>query len=284
VSPARFIANFDRIVDAPGAIPSLRGFVLDLAVRGKLAPQDPTEEPASELLHRIRAEKEALRRNGSSRLRSAAPLLEVAAPPFPLPESWMWVSLADVLTKLTDGTHHSPPNGESGDFMYVTAKNVKPEGVSLHNISYVSADVHREIYARCDPECGDILYVKDGATTGIVTINNLTEPFSMLSSVALLKLADGVYNRLLVQFLRSPFFYQQMRGLMKGAAITRVTLKRMAPALLPLPPEAEQRRIVENIEEFSRVLDQIEKEQAATLRQKELLLDVLIHEALGVEP
>jgi len=63
-----------------------------------------------------------------------------------------------------------------------------------------------EIYSRRNPEKGDILYIKDGATTGIVTINDLVEPFSMLLSVALLKLPSFLYNRLVAEFLRSPFF------------------------------------------------------------------------------
>ncbi len=101
--------------------------------------------------------------------------------------------------------------------------------VSLKNVTYVSAPVHDEIFARCNPAKGDVLYIKDGATTGVVTVNDLDEPFSMLSSVALLKVPAGLYNRLLVAFLRSPFLYDQMRGFMKGAALPRVTLRGWPP-------------------------------------------------------
>jgi type I restriction enzyme, S subunit len=182
-----------------------------------------------------------------------------------VPKNWAWVQLGDIVLKLTDGTHHSPTSFQSGDYLYISAKNIKDDGVSLDEVSYVSTAVHNEIYARCNPEKGDVLYIKDGATTGVVTVNDLDEPFSMLSSVALLKLPTGVYNRLLVAFLRSPFFYGQMRGFMKGAALPRVTLKRMAPALLPLPPRAEQERIVAKVDELMTLLNQLE----ATQRERE---------------
>jgi type I restriction enzyme S subunit len=256
------LSQFARIADAPDAIPRLRQFILDLAVRGKLVSQDPKDEPASELLTRILTEKAKRIKDGKMRRQQTGSDLRDEDTPFQIPRNWQWVWLIDLLTKLTDGTHHSPPNFRDGAFKYVSAKNIKPEGVSTSDITYVSCEVHREIYKRCDPVKGDILYIKDGATTGIVTVNNLDEPFSMLSSVALLKLAGGVYNRLLVNFLRSPFFYDQMREQMKGAAITRVTLKRMAPVPIPLPPLAEQHRIVAKVDELMALCDRLEAAQA----------------------
>jgi type I restriction enzyme S subunit len=139
-------------------------------------------------------------------------------------------------------------------------------------MALVSAEIHKEIYSRCNPAKGDILYIKDGATTGVVTINDLEEPFSMLSSVALLKLPSCIFNRLIVEFLRSPFFYDQMRGFMKGAAITRVTLKRIAPALVPLPPLAEQHRIVAKVDELMALCDQLEAAKTQREQSRERLV------------
>ena len=82
----------------------------------------------------------------------------------------------------------------------------------------------------------DILYIKDGATTGVVTINNLDEPFSMLSSVALLKQPQAINNRYLFFALKAPFFYETMRSGMTGVAITRVTLNKLQEAIIPLAP------------------------------------------------
>ena len=80
-----------------------------------------------------------------------------------MPESWEWFRLNEGMLKLNDGTHHSPKNFEKGEYKYVTAKNIKPYGVELSNITYVTKEVHEEIYQRCNPEYGDILYIKDGA-------------------------------------------------------------------------------------------------------------------------
>lgn len=91
-----------------------------------------------------------------------------------LPEGWAEVSLDDISIKITDGTHHSPPNSSEGDFKYITAKNIKNDGIDLKNLTFVSSEVHIEIYSRCNPEYGDLLLIKDGATTGIVTLIGLT--------------------------------------------------------------------------------------------------------------
>ena len=277
MNPTQLLAHFDRISEAPDAVARLRRFILDLAVRGKLVEQDPSDEPAAELLKRIQAEKTRLVKVGAIRKQEQLSEVNASDELFKIPASWCWVRLSHVLTKLTDGTHHSPPNEPEGEFMYVTAKNIKPEGISVTNITYVSAEVHSEIYGRCNPEKGDILYIKDGATTGVVTINNLDQPFSMLSSVALLKLSTCLNNRLVVEFLRSPFFYGQMRGFMKGAAIPRVTLKRMAPAHIPLPPLAEQHRIVAKVDELMALCDEL----AAAQIEREVRRDQLVAASLN---
>ncbi len=248
-----FFEKFDQFADAPDAVAKMRELVLELAVQGRLVPQHATEETAHVLLERVAS-------TAKTRGRDAGESEDTDAP-FHIPETWAWVRLPRVLKKLTDGTHHSPPNGQSGAFMYVTAKNIKTDGVLLDGITYVSKDVHDEIYSRCDPSFGDILYIKDGATTGIATINQVKEPFSMLSSVALLKPSEAIFNRYLLWAMRSPFFYAETRGAMKGAAITRVTLSVMAASLLPLPPLAEQKRIVAKVDELMALCDRLEAQQ-----------------------
>ena len=242
----------------------LKKSILQYAVQGKLVPQDPTDEPASALLERIRAEKEHLIKSGKIKRNKHESVIfrrdnsyyervdgierciddEI---PFEIPESWEWVRLKTISMKITDGTHHSPPNSENGDFLYITAKNVKDDGVSLNNVSYVSKETHNEIYSRCNPENGDLLLIKDGATTGVVTVNNLTQPYSMLSSVALVKLSKLVSAWYLVYVLRSDLFYKIIRSEMKGTGITRITLKQIEPLLIPLPPIDEQQQIINRV-------------------------------------
>jgi len=237
----RICDNFDLLYDAPETVGQLRQAILQLAVQGKLVAQDSEDEPASVLLEEIKSEKEQLAKDKKIRKINPLPPIKENEMSYELPDKWMWARLGDALLKITDGTHHSPPNGPKGEFKYITAKNIKSEGINLSNITYVSKAVHEEIYNRCGPESGDILYIKDGATTGIVTINELNEQFSMLSSVALLKNPSKIYNRYLLYVLRSPYFYTLMRNDMSGVAITRVTLTKLNRALIPLAPFEEQK-------------------------------------------
>ena len=237
----------------------LKSSILQLAIQGKLVEQRPEEGTGEELYQQIQAEKKRLMKEG--KIKKEKPLPEIAEDevPFEIPEGWKWVQLRDIATKITDGTHHSPANHEQGKYKYVTAKNVKNQGVMLTNITYVSEDVHNEIFARCNPEHGDVLLIKDGATTGVVTVNNLIEPFSMLSSVALLKMPSLMSAWYLVYVLRSDLLYKAVRAQMKGTGITRITLKQIELMTIPLPPLAEQKRIVAQIEELLPYLDRYEK-------------------------
>ena len=180
--------------------------------------------------------------------------------PFEVPENWEWVNIMEILLKLTDGTHHSPKNYPKGNYKYITAKNIKNEGIVLDDVTYVDDETHHEIFSRCNPEYGDILYIKDGATTGVVAINNLTEDFSLLSSVALLKPSKLVSNKYLFYYLQSPYCYESVRSSMKGVGITRITLKQIADWDVPIPPIGEQHRIVEYIDSFFSQIDLIAKD------------------------
>ena len=221
------LSNMELLAAAPGGVAKLRELILTLAVQGKLVPQDPADEPASVLLQKIRAEKDRLIVEG--KIKRDKPLAEIAEEekPFELPVGWEWVRLGSAAKKITDGTHHSPASFSSGDFKYLSAKNIKTWGIDLSDVTYVPAAVHNEIYARCDPEVGDILFIKDGATTGILTINTLAEPFSLLSSVGVIKPSCGLTSEWLARVMRSPYFYSAMRAEMTGVAITRVTLSKL---------------------------------------------------------
>ena len=162
---------------------------------------------------------------------------------------WTSVELAEVCTLITDGTHHSPTNLAVGDYKYVTAKNIRPWGLDISNITYVDSATHQGIYARCPVEYGDVLYIKDGVTTGIAALNTLEEPFSMLSSVALLKPERNVLEpRYLKHWLNSPVAYNSMTGEMTGTAIKRLVLKQIRATSIPLAPLPEQKRIADKLD------------------------------------
>ncbi|MDR6765071.1 type I restriction enzyme S subunit [Acidovorax delafieldii] len=270
------LSNMELLAAAPGGVAKLRELILTLAVQGKLVPQDPADEPASVLLQKIRAEKDRLIVEG--KIKRDKPLAEIAEEekPFELPVGWEWVRLGSAAKKITDGTHHSPASFSSGDFKYLSAKNIKTWGIDLSDVTYVPAAVHNEIYARCDPEVGDILFIKDGATTGILTINTLAEPFSLLSSVGVIKPSCGLTSEWLARVMRSPYFYSAMRAEMTGVAITRVTLSKLNVALVPLPPLAEQSRIVTRVEALMRLCDALEAKGQLEAAQHAQLVSTLL--------
>ncbi len=174
-------------------------------------------------------------------------------------KGWEVKKLGEVCSQITDGTHNSPTNTEKGDFMYVTAKNIKRDGIILDNITYVDANTHQSIYSRCNPEYGDVLYIKDGVTTGIATINNLKEEFSLLSSVALLKLGDKIINYYLKAVLNTQSLYNKIRSNMGGAAITRLTLVKIKAIKIPLPPLPLQHLFAQRIEQIEHQKAEVQK-------------------------
>ena len=162
--------------------------------------------------------------------------VEMFGDPVTNPKKWNVCKLINACTKLTDGTHSSPENLPEGDFKYVTAKNIKRHGFDFSEITYINEKVHQGIYSRCNPEYGDVLYIKDGVTTGIAMVNTLHEEFSLLSSVALLKpCKQKLDSHFLSELLNNDEMYTYMRKGMGGAAITRLTLKKIGDIQIPLP-------------------------------------------------
>ncbi|MGB4499145.1 MAG: restriction endonuclease subunit S [Methylococcaceae bacterium] len=266
----------------------LRQAILQEAIEGKLTADWRVKNPvqkgnpdhdAQALLETIKAEKQKLMADG--KIKKDKPLAPINPDdvPFALPDGWVWVRLGDVCSKITDGTHHSPPNVSFGNYKYITAKNIKNDGVDLNNVTYVNSDFHEEIYKRCNPEFGDILYIKDGATTGIVTVNNLTEQFSMLSSVALLK--PLFLNFFLMYAMRSPTFYNSIRDNMAGVAITRVTLAKIINAIIPLPPLAEQNAIVERVDRLLESVNALELQVTERKSYAQQLMQAVLREAFA---
>ena len=166
---------------------------------------------------------------------------------------WEVRTLKEICIKLTDGTHSSPKSFSTGKYRYVTAKNIKPSGFDFSNITFVSEEVHRSIYARCNPEQGDVLYIKDGATTGIAMVNTLDEEFTLLSSVALLKQNRKLINGcFLTSVLNHDMMFSNIRRNMGGAAITRLTISKLNNIQIPLPPLALQNQFADFVAEVDK--------------------------------
>ncbi len=166
-----------------------------------------------------------------------ARFVELFGSPVSNPMSWEKRTLKEVCIKLNDGSHFSPESFETGDYKYVTAKNIKFSGFDFSNITYVPEAVHRPIFDRCNPEFEDVLYIKDGATTGVAIVNTLDEEFTLLSSVALLKQDRSIMNGyFLATLLNNKDMYLNIRNNMGGAAITRLTIAKLNAIEIIVPP------------------------------------------------
>lgn len=167
---------------------------------------------------------------------------------------WQTKKLGDVCVTIQDGAHESPQRQfdrrGKGRFLYITSKNIRNNCLDLGNVSYVEEDFHSRIYPRCRPSVGDVLLTKDGANTGNVTLNTLDEPFSLLSSVCLIKTkADALKPGFLSYYIQSPDGLKSITGQMTGAAIKRIILRDIKLAPIPIPSLPEQHRIVGILDE-----------------------------------
>lgn len=176
----------------------------------------------------------------------------------------------EVTSLITDGTHHSPQTSESGDYLYLTSKNIRRNYLDLSTAGYVDAAFHREIYKRCPVKKGDVLLTKDGANTGLAAENDLEQEFSLLSSVPLLRPKEGVLSsRYLVHWINSPMGQRLMIQNMSGSAIRRLILAEIKRKEIPLPPLSEQKRIADILDKADTI--RRKRQEAVKLVESELL-------------
>lgn len=234
----------------------LRQSILQAAVQGKLVPQNVHDEPASELLERIRQEKARLVKEGKIKKEKPLPSITEDEIPYDLPDGWVWCRLGEIVLSVKDGPHFSPPYEESG-IPFVSARNISPGGIDFTTAKYISTDLHNELSKRCIPEKGDILYTK-GGVTGVATVNNYDINFNVWVHVAVLKMASHIDAYFLRNALNSPHCYELSQQYTHGTGNRDLGLTRMILITIPLPPLAEQQRIVTKANELMVLCDELE--------------------------
>jgi len=193
---------------------------------------------------------------------------------------WPLSTMSEACEKITDGTHNSPPIQLAG-VPYITAKHLKEHGLDFESDQwFVSESDHRRIFARCDPKPGDVLYIKDGATTGLAAVNRYNFEFSMLSSLALLRphfsKVDSAY---LCSWLNNPRVKQELLSGMAGAAIRRLTLTKLKSIKIPIPPIELQREFARRIA----AVDKLKATHRSSLSRLDALFVTLQHRAFRGE-
>ncbi len=253
------LSNFDRLMQTPEAVRRLRGFILDLAVRGKLVAQDPTDEPAAELVKRIAAEKVRLVKAGEIRKPKAIPALRKENLPFSLPSNWQWSQIAEIGLL-------SPRNEAADDIE-----------ASFVPMPMIAADYG----VMCDHEVRQWREIKKGYThfaEGDVGLAKITPCFQNGKSTVFRNLTGGLGSgttelhivrplfvdpNFVVLFLKSPHFIETGIPKMTGTAgQKRVPTGYFAHSPFPLPPLDEQRRIVAKVDELMGLCDRLEAAQA----------------------
>lgn len=205
--------------------------------------------------------------------------LEMFGDPVRNEKVWEVKKLGEICNKITDGTHHSPSTYDEG-IPYVTAKHVDPFKVDFYEKpSYVKEEDHRKIYSRCDPEKGDVLLIKDGATTGKAAINPYDFEFSMLSSLALLKLdTNQITGKYLVNVLNDDRYKDFIRQkYMSGVAIKRYTLKKINQFELPVPDI----RLQQKFDKFSKKVRTEKELVRSSAKKSEELFSSLVQDLFG---
>ncbi|SCY13987.1 restriction endonuclease subunit S [Nitrosospira sp. Nsp13] len=256
MNSGQLLQHFVRLSEAPDAIPRLRRFILDLAVRGKLVEQVPDDEPAAELFKRIQAEKALLFPHGTTKKELQLPSIANEDIPFKLPDGWLWLRLDEVASKITDGEHLSPNKAQNG-MLLLTAKHILDRGVSLDDPQYVSYKDGLRFRERCDPRFGDLLICSRG-TIGRCCVIKLNAVFCLMGSVILIRSLSELVPQYLAYFLKSDVGQLFIRGVTKGMAVNALYLKDIRLCPIAVPPLAEQHRIVAKIDELMTLCDQLE--------------------------
>lgn len=258
----------------------LRQKILDLAIRGKLVPQDPNDEPASVLLDRIRAEKERLIKEGKiKRSKKAASDDEIEAP-FEIPESWEWTRLCDI-TELIEDCPHSTAKDEGNGYPLIRTPNVGEGYLILDGVHRVSESVYNKRNARAVPQTDDIIYARE-APAGNAAVIKEDEIVCLGQRTVLIRpFKEFVNSKLLTYFIISPHSRNSLISTAVGSTATHVNLENIRPFCIPLPPLAEQEKIVEEIERSLTLIDELESNEGDLLKAidqaKSKILDLAIH-------
>ena len=249
----------------------LRKSILQEAVQGKLVPQNPDDEPASILLERIRAEKQELIKQGKIKkskhesiivTRDKIPYEIIDGKeryiadevPFEIPESWCWCRLTELSSVITKGSSPKWQGityvDEKNGILFITSENIGKEKLLMNKAKYVEKKFN-DMHSTSILKFGDILTNIVGASIGRTAIYNLNSENSNINqAVCIIRLINLDFRMYIIKFLNSPIAFQMMTNNSVDSARANLSLSSVSNFLIPLPPLAEQKRIVEKIEEL----------------------------------
>jgi type I restriction enzyme S subunit len=259
--------HLDTFASAPEGFKRLRELVLNLAVRGRLVPQDPKDEPAERLFDRIRKEKATL---SLKREKALEPIADDDVP-YDLPHSWRWVRLPEIC-------HDWGQKVPNGPFTYIDVGAIDNErGVITNNIQRLDEN-NAPSRARKIVRAGTVLYsTVRPYLLNVAVVERTFEPEPIASTAfAVLHPLQGINGRFLFYYLRSQPFIDFVASKMVGVAYPAINDSNFFSGLFPLPPVAEQSRIVAKVEELMALIDALEAKVGAGETARGKLLDALL--------
>lgn len=270
----------------------LRQKILDLAIHGKLVPQDPNDEPASVLLERIKAEKERLIKEGkikgSKKSAKASDTPHYENVPFEVPDNWAWTTLGEICLFLSRGK--SPKYSDSDKTYPVFAQkcNLKEGGISLEQARFLDPSTICKWSEEYKLKTGDVLVNSTG--TGTVGRTRLFHesylkhyPFVVPDShVSVIRTASEIKSEFVFAYISSKLIQEYLEDNLAGSTNQKeLYIGVLSDLSFPLPPLAEQQRIVTEIEKWFSLIDQIEQGKddlhSIVKQTKSKILDLAIH-------
>ncbi|HDV5498733.1 restriction endonuclease subunit S [Vibrio cholerae] len=276
---ARISEYFDTLFTTEESIDQLKQTILQLAVMGKLVPQDPSDEPAAELLKRIAEEKAQLVKEKKIKKEKALPPISEDEKPFELPNGWGFAHMQDLCELITDGTHQTPKYTDTGR-PFISAQCVKPFRFMPENCRYVSEEHYQAYIKNRNPEFRDILLSRVGAGIGEAAMIDTDLEFAIYVSTGLLKPhKSSVMSEYLVLWLNSPLGrgFSERNTLGKGVSQGNLNLSLIRAFTVSLPPLQEQKRIIEQVNKLSDLCDLL-KERLQSVQLTQLSLTDVITE------
>ena len=266
---------------------ALRQKILDLAIHGKLVPQDPNDEPASVLLERIKAEKERLikegkiKRSKKSAKSSDTPHYENV--PFELPNSWVWCRLEDIAYVASGSTPDKTCFVENG-VPYIKMYNLRNQKIDFaYHPQYITEEVHNGKLQRSRTEVGDLIMNIVGPPLGKLAIIPTTLPQANFNQAAVL-IRPYKFKEVLVSYLK--VYLEEMSEINSiatrgSAGQVNISLTQSQNMRIPIPPLNEVRRIIEEVSKYDILIDSLKQNitdiQNLIAYTKSKILDLAIH-------
>lgn len=257
-------------------IKKLRELILELAVRGKLVPQDPNDEPASELLKRIAAEKAELVKQGKIKKPKLLPEISEEEKPFELPMGWEWVALQEICSLENGDRSKNYPNKstlvETG-IPFVNAGHLENGNIRQEDMTFITPE-HFSILRSGKFLDGDILFCLRGSLGKSAIVQNLSG--AIASSLVIVRVFNPTFNKYIHLYFDAPLSYDFINKYDNGTAQPNLAATDLARFLVPLPPLDEQSRIVNKITELMSLCDQLEQHSLTSLDAHQQLVETLL--------